>query len=59
VNASIYADETPKPFEVRWIPCCFVIDYEDSEADMFDIAQFPGSLEVIGNIYEPTTVENL
>jgi hypothetical protein len=56
VSATIYSDEKSNELEVRWIPCCFVIDYEDSEADMYEIGNFPGQLEVIGNIYdrEPT-----
>lgn len=51
VKASIYSDDE-KSFEVRWVNCAFVIDYEDSEADMYEIGGFPGQLEVIGNIYE-------
>ena len=51
VKAEIYTDDEVI-LEVKWENCAFVIDYEDSEVDMYVIGYFPGSLEVIGNIHQ-------
>jgi uncharacterized phage protein (TIGR01671 family) len=52
VSVSIYGDEKPSILEVHWQYGGFFIDYEDSESDMVLVANFVGSVEVIGNIYE-------
>ena len=52
VAAHIYGDEDPHNLEVYFKDGAFIINYEDSETDITAIGWFPGSLEVIGNIYE-------
>jgi len=52
VDANIYADETPQTLTVEFRKGAFVIDYEDSEFDCFLVGEFPGTLKVVGNIYE-------
>jgi hypothetical protein len=51
VRANIYTDDHLY-LEVYYHNGCFIIDYKDSEADYFCVGDFPGSLEVVGNIYE-------
>lgn len=52
VRASIYCDEDAQVLEVKYRGTGFVIDYRDSEADYFMLSDFPGTVEVLGNIYE-------
>jgi uncharacterized phage protein (TIGR01671 family) len=52
VTASVYVDESEGPYEVEWLEGMFKIDYRDAEADYYPIGTFPGTIEVIGNIYE-------
>ena len=52
VKAYIYSDEKPTESEVTFTESGFGIEYEWSDGDGFYLAQFPGTLEVIGNIYE-------
>ena len=53
VKLSIYTEEEPTISEVEWTEIGgFCVDYNDGEADFFMIGDFPGTIEVIGNIYE-------
>ena len=53
VTANIYADDislcTVK-YDANF--CAFIIEYRDSEVDYFLIGEFPGTIEIVGNIYE-------
>lgn len=52
VEASIYADEKPAALEVYQHNGCYIIDYEDSDANFTLIGWFGGSLKIIGNKFE-------
>lgn len=52
LRASIYCDEDAQILAVKYAGSGFIIEYKDAEADYFMLSDFPGSIEVIGNIWE-------
>jgi uncharacterized phage protein (TIGR01671 family) len=52
VRAQIYRDEQAMILEVKWLDGAFVFDYPGDGFDYQNIGNFPGSLEVVGNLTE-------